>query len=153
MAASDTPSAQFICKEAGYDPMVCAADCHTGRYSRLDRCTCVLSTFRRWLKSNEHSNDPQGRQIQQSLLDRRDRPSFTRRQLRGRHRRRVDRGTVVSGLSSCGDYAASSYTIVDRDGDHRPGRSRGSTGTRHAGHQNRFGLGKAVIMRITPDSR
>jgi hypothetical protein len=35
--------------------MVCAADCHTGRYSRLDRRTYTLSTFRRFLKSNEHS--------------------------------------------------------------------------------------------------
>ena len=31
--------------------MVCAADCHTGRYSRLLCRACALSTFRRCLKS------------------------------------------------------------------------------------------------------
>jgi MFS transporter, DHA2 family, multidrug resistance protein len=36
----------------GYAPLACAADCHTGRFSRLDRRDCALSTSRRRLKSS-----------------------------------------------------------------------------------------------------
>ena len=33
-----------------YDPMVGAADCHAGRYSRLPSSACALSLFRWRLK-------------------------------------------------------------------------------------------------------
>jgi hypothetical protein len=39
-----------LIRRMSYDPMVGAADCHTGRYSRLPCSACALSLFRWRLK-------------------------------------------------------------------------------------------------------
>ena len=96
------------------------------------RAPIILYPDARQSRSNDDSYAQQTCRLRPSIRVERYRSDIAARRVSNRHRRAVDRGIVVSGLSAHfdDDFCPGPSCLHGRDGAHRPSRPSGSAGAR-----------------------